>query len=223
MRRMAMIITCFVCCSTYAVAMILHLTIGNSQPLPIQSVGTYLSGSGGNDDTIGFEITSIPKFFKDNINLSMARQEGHTCIPYIMAYVNREQCGGVFTARDYIQKYEAGHPNISVEEDGIVGTRREVKEFIQNNFITQSYIDAGGFRRAIDSGHTIMTTTIITGNDGTKELHNILIIGYDSKDSINPKLYYMDPIYGRIFNDFRVTEFNVSDPAYVYVIRGCKN
>jgi len=139
-----------------------------------------------------------------------------------MGYINQELCKGSYTTNYYIDQYENAHAGVDVEETGIVGSKRKVMEYIESNFHTLTYMEAGGVVGSIDAGRPLLTTILSFDNTGFKQIHNILIVGYDSSAKNNPKLYYMDSRYGRIFNDIDVAGFNASSPTYTFSITGCK-
>ncbi len=163
-----------------------------------------------------------PKYFKTLLKLTMSPQNGNSCLPSIMSYINQELCRGRYTTDYYVDQYEDAHPGVDVEENGIVGSKRIVMDYIEANFHTLTYLEAGGIVASINAGHPLLTTILSYDNTGVNQLHNILIVGYDSSVKNNPKVYYMDSRYGRIFNDIDVAEFNASSPAYTFSIKGCK-
>ncbi len=177
--------------------------------------------------TVDFSTSSIlpapaPKYFKSSLKLFMAPQNGHTCLPAIMSYINKELCTGNRTAEYYVDQYENMHPGVDVFEDGIIGSKKTITEYIEASFSTKTYMEAGGVVASIDKGNPLLTTILSFDNTGSTQLHNILIVGYDSSARNNPKIYYMDSRYGRIFNDIDVAVFNASSPAYTFSITGCK-
>jgi hypothetical protein len=163
-----------------------------------------------------------PKYFKSSLKLYMTPQNGHTCLPAIMAYVNQELCKGSRTTRDYVDQYEDAHPGVDVTEDGIIASKQKIANYIESSFSTKTYMEAGGLIASIDKGNPLLTTILSYDYSGMTQLHNILIVGYDSSAKNNPKIYYMDSRYGRIFNDIDVAAFNASSPAYTFSITGCK-
>ena len=163
-----------------------------------------------------------PKYFKPSLKLYMNPQNGHTCLPAIMSYINLELCKGSYSTEYYVDQYEEAHPGVDVAEDGIIGSKRKIIDYIETSFTTKTYIEAGGVVASIDKGNPLLTTILSFDNTGSKQLHNILIVGYDSSAKNNPKIYYMDSRYGRIFNDIDVAAFNASSPAYTFSITGCK-
>lgn len=152
----------------------------------------------------------------------MTPQNGHTCLPAIMAYINQELCKGSYSTQYYVDHYEEAHPGVDVAEDGIIGSKRKIADYIEASFITKTYMEAGGLVASIDRGNPLLTTILSYDNTGFMQLHNILIVGYDSSAKNNPKIYYMDSRYGRIFNDIDAAAFNASSPAYTFSIAGCK-
>jgi len=173
-------------------------------------------------DSVYSLAAPAPKYFKPSLKLTMSPQNGHTCLPSIMGYTNKELCKGSYTTNYYIDQYENAYPGVDVEEIGIVGSKKNLKEYIEANFQTLTYMEAGGIVTSIDSGYPLITTIISFDNTGTEQLHSILIVGYDSSVKNNPKVYYMDSRYGRIFNDIDVAGFNASSPVYTFSIKGCK-
>lgn len=163
-----------------------------------------------------------PKYFKSSLKLFMTPQNGHTCLPAIMAYINQELCKGSYSTQYYVDQYEEAHPGVDVTEDGIIGSKRKITDYIEASFITKTYMEAGGLVASIDRGNPLLTTILSYDNTGFTQLHNILIVGYDSSTKNNPKIYYMDSRYGRIFNDIDVAAFNASSPAYTFSITDCK-
>lgn len=163
-----------------------------------------------------------PKYFKSSLRLSMNPQNGKTCLPSIMAYINREVCNGNQSTTHYVDMYEDQHPGVDVEEDGIIGSRESIIRYIGSAFQTKTYQASGGIVASINAGNPMLTTIPIYDNTGAEQTHNILIVGYDSSMVDNPKVYYMDSRYGRIFNDINVATFNESSPAYIFAITGCK-
>lgn len=163
-----------------------------------------------------------PKYFKSALKLYMNPQNGHTCLPAIMSYISQELCKGGRSTQYYIDQYEEAHPGVDVAEDGIIGSKRKIKEYIETSFTTKTYMEAGGVIASIDKGNPLLTTLHSYDNTGSVQLHNILIVGYDSSARNNPKIYYMDSRYGRIFNDIDVAAFNASSPAYTFSVTGCK-
>ena len=173
-------------------------------------------------DSVSSLPAPAPKYFKSSLRLTMSPQNGNTCLPSIMGYINQELCRGSSSTKYYVEQYENEHPGVDVEEIGIVGSKKVLKEFIEANFQTLTYMEAGGIVASIDSGHPLITTILSFDNTGAEQLHSILIVGYDSSAKNNPKVYYMDSRYGRIFNDIDVAGFNASSPAYTYSVKGCK-
>lgn len=167
-------------------------------------------------------LQTAPKYFKPGLSVYMAPQNGKTCLPSIMAFVNKEKCNGNNTMDYYIERYEDAHPGTDVEEDGIVGLKKEIIDFVNRHFHTKTYADGGGVKKSIDAGNPILTTLTVFDDNGLKELHNILIVGYDSLNQNNPKIYYMDPLYGAIYSNMSLNSFNRSSPGYALCITGCK-
>jgi len=163
-----------------------------------------------------------PKYFKANLPLSMTPQTGKTCLPSIMAFANQQVCHGKNYDYNYIDRYETNHPDINVVEDGISGTAEDLVDFINANFKTQFYQSAGGVIKCIDAGYPILTTILCTDNDGNTKLHAVLVIGYDMSNKTNPRLYYMNPVDGRVWNNMRMFDFSKSCPAYALAITGCR-
>ena len=163
-----------------------------------------------------------PKYFTSSLKLYMTPQNGHTCLPAIMSYINQELCKAGRSTQYYVDQYEDIHPGVDVSEDGIIGSKRKITDYIEASFTTKTYMEAGGVLASIDKGNPLLTTILSFDNIGSTQLHNILIVGYDSSAKNNPKIYYMDSRYGRIFNDIDVAAFNASSPAYTFSITGCK-
>ncbi|RYG40139.1 MAG: hypothetical protein EOO01_28045, partial [Chitinophagaceae bacterium] len=156
-----------------------------------------------------------PKYFKPSLRLFMPPQDGKTCLPSIMSYINKELCNGRRAPKFYIDMYEDAYPGVDVAQDGIIGSRQTLMDYIASAFHTKSYPASGGIVASINAGNPMLTTIPYYDNAGAEQIHNILIVGYDSSMLDNPKVYYMDSRYGRIFNDINVAAFNSSSPAYI--------
>jgi hypothetical protein len=163
-----------------------------------------------------------PKYFKPSLRLYMNLQDGKTCLPSIMSYINKELCNGRRGTDFYIDLFEDEHPGVDVAQDGIIGSRQALIDYIESAFQTKTYHASGGIVASINAGNPMLTTIPYYDNTGAEQTHNILIVGYDSSVLENPKVYYMDSRYGRIFNDINVASFNSSSPAYIFSITGCK-
>jgi hypothetical protein len=174
-----------------------------------------------NEPWLSFAPT--PKYFKMPLKLQMPAQDGHTCLPSIMSFLNNEQCGGSLTTEYFIEQYESTHPGLNVEEDGIVGSKTEIIGYIESNFKTMSYRAVGGLVASINAGQPLMTTIYSFDEFGQQQAHNVLVIGYDSSAvDFNPRVYYMDPRYGNVYNDLTLLQYNSSSPLYVLSISGCR-
>jgi hypothetical protein len=165
---------------------------------------------------------SSVRYFQDSVNLTMPPQSGNTCLPAILAYVNKEKCKGNKAATYFIDRYEATHPGVNVIEDGIIGSKKEIVDFIQSDFKTMSYDDVGGVVSSINAGWPLLTTIAVFDMYGQKLAHSVLIIGYDSTSKPSPKVYYMDPLQGKVFKDIDIAKFEKSSPAFALSIMDCK-
>lgn len=173
-----------------------------------------------------FDAGSLPgsavRYFKDSLKLTMKCQTGNTCLPAILAYTNQVKCKGKKTTEYFIDQYESSHPGVNVIEDGIIGRKKEITDYIQTNFKTMSYEDAGGLVSSINDGCPLLTTIIYFDMSGQRQAHSVLIVGYDSTSTSSPKIYYMDPLQGKVFNDMDVSRFEKSSPVFIFSIRECK-
>lgn len=172
--------------------------------------------------TVAIKNERVPKFFKKDFAWAMAGQNGKTCLPSVMGYLNRYVCGGKNDSDYYIKAYEDKHPGIDVKETGVMGNKQQLDEYIASYFDAVPFRQTGGLRGSINAGMPILTTKLFTDEDGHPKPHSILIIGYDTADDTNPALYYMDPFYGHICSDMTLLDFNRSNPVFTLAVQGCK-
>lgn len=188
---------------------------GSNPPVtpPPSSGGSSGGGSGsssGNSSTDEPQIyiaSKTDKVVTKKRNIKIVKQTGQNCVTNVMDFIVKAYFGYNLTGCPFDDYYLEEYHDFSTWRGVAL---KDLDSFVKHFFkIDTSNND---IKKAIDSGHTVMIATNI---NGSRDYHNVLIIGYTADN----KYIYADPTSGE---EHTASKSYFSD-TYQYIITGVKN
>lgn len=166
------------------------------------------SGSSSTDDSREYKKSKTDKIVKTRRNAEIKKQLSQTCVTNIMDYLAEAYFGRDLQNKCPFDNYYLEAYNKITTWHGVdIG---DLDSFVRHFFIVDT--NSNDIIGAIDSGFTVMIATTI---NGSKDYHNVLIVGYTA----DKEYIYADTVVGGLC----VAPKNHFSNYYMYIIKGIKN